>query len=317
MHWCKRRIWLVHYYKLDSVYVVCCFMNLESLPDLYCLHGLCKICCRMEQPRAGNHQRAHVPTGRANRPEVISARAAIVGMRDAGMPLKTIARARGITIKTVRMWIRRWDGEDTVSTRPRSGRPRILSEANDRRIVEAVMERPHTSAVDITQELQLACNPETTRRHINEAGMKCSISAQKEQLTQANRDMRLAFAQRYTQNIYDQEFWKTVIRTDEKNFSTTAARQHVCWHLPNTRYKRRNIQEVRRSGRCSLSFHGWMWSGGLGDLTRIDGNLTSVKYVEILNRILPSIREKAIAAPDPIRFVHDRSPIHTSRVVRD
>ncbi|KAK3869895.1 hypothetical protein Pcinc_024838 [Petrolisthes cinctipes] len=109
----------------------------------------------MEQPRARiHHQRAHIPTGRADRPEVISARAAIVGMRDAGMPLKAIARARGITIKTVRRWIRRWDGEGTVATRPRSGRPRILSEADDRRIVEAVMETPHTSAVDLTQELQ-------------------------------------------------------------------------------------------------------------------------------------------------------------------
>ncbi|KAK3892764.1 hypothetical protein Pcinc_003381 [Petrolisthes cinctipes] len=210
----------------------------------------------MEQPRARIHQRAHFPTGRADRPEVISARAAIVGMRDAGMPLKAIARARGITIKTVRRWIRRWDGEGKVANRPRNGRPRILSEADDRRNVEALMETPHTSAVDLTQKLQLACNPETTRRHINEAGIKCSFPAQKEKLTKANRDMRLAFARRYTQDIYDQEFWNTVIWTDENSFSTTAARQHVCWRLPNRRYERRNIQEVQRSGLCSLSFHG-------------------------------------------------------------
>lgn len=271
----------------------------------------------MEQPRPRIRQRAHIPSERANRPEIISARAAIIGMREAGMSQKAIARARGVTVKTVKRWIQRWDGEGTLATRPRSGRPRVLSPEDDQRLIQAVMERPHTSAVDHTQELQFPCNPETTRRHINEAGLKCSVTAQKEKLTQANREMRLAFAERYTQDIFDQQFWKTVIWTDEKSFSTTAACRRVCWRPPNTRYEAQNIQEVSRSGRCSLSFHGWMWYGGLGDLTRIDGNLNSVKYVEILNQILPSIREKAIPAPNPIRFVHDRSPVHTSRVVRD
>lgn len=271
----------------------------------------------MEQPRRRNRQRAHIPTGRADRVEIISARAAIIGMRDAGMSQNAIARARGVTIKTVKRWIRRWDGEGTLATRPRSGRPRILSPADDQQLIQAVMEGPHISAVDHTQQLQFPCNPETTRRHLNEAGVYCSVTAHKEKLTQANREMRFAFAVRYSQDLFDQQFWKTVIWTDEKSFSTTAAFQRLCWRLPNTRYEPQNIQEVSRSGRCSLSFHGWMWHGGLGDLTRIDGNLTSVKYIEILNRILPSIREKAIPAPNPIRFVHDRSPVHMSRVVRD
>ena len=60
-----------------------------------------------------------------------------------------------------------------------------------------------------------------------------------------------------------------------------------------------------------------MWSGGLGDLTRIDGNLNSVKYIQILETIIQSIRATTIPAPNPIRFVHDRSPIHTSRLVSE
>ena len=60
-----------------------------------------------------------------------------------------------------------------------------------------------------------------------------------------------------------------------------------------------------------------MWSGGLGDLTRINGNLDSVQYIQILEAIIPSIRATAIPAPNPIHFVHDKSSIHTSHLVGD
>ncbi|KAK4323034.1 hypothetical protein Pmani_006218 [Petrolisthes manimaculis] len=59
-----------------------------------------------------------------------------------------------------------------------------------------------------------------------------------------------------------------------------------------------------------------MWEG-LGDLTRIEGYLNAQKYINILENILLSIRATAIPAPNPIRFVHDRSPIHTSRIVTE
>lgn len=257
-------------------------------------------------------QRVHRPTHRADRPEVISNRGAIIGMRDAGMTMAAIARATGLNVKTVTKWIRRSDGEGTVATRPRSGRPRLVTPEDDQRIVEAVMERPLTSIVDITQELGLPCNPETTRRHLNERGIRCCVPAKKEKLTQANKEARLEFARHYTRDAYDANFWNSVIWTDEKSFMTTAAKARVCWRPVNSRYAEQNIQELIRSGRCSLRFNGWMWSGGLGDLTQIDGFLNLEKYIQILETVIPSIR-----APNPIRFVHDKSPIHTSRLVRD
>lgn len=262
-------------------------------------------------------QRVHKPTHHADRPEVIAERGAIIGMRDAGMTVAAIARARGLNVKTVAKWIRRSDEEGTLATRPRSGRPRLITPADDQRIVQAVMESPLTTAVDVTQELGLPCNPETTRRHLNECGIKCCVPSKKERLTPENKVSRLDFARSYTHEVYDANFWNSVIWTDEKSFMTTASNARVCWRPLNSRYAERNIQQVRRSGRCSLSFHGWMWSGGLGDLTPIDGYLTSEKYIQILQTIIPSIRATAIPAPNPIRFVHDRSPVHTSRLVRD
>ena len=115
--------------------------------------------------------------------------------------------------------------------------------------------------------------------------------------------------------MYDQNFWNSVIWTDEKSFQTTATKSQTCWRPINTRFAHQNIEELKTSGRQSVSFHGWMWSGGLGDLTRINGNLDSVQYIQILEAIIPSIRATAIPAPNPIHFVHDKSPIHTSHLV--
>ena len=84
------------------------------------------------------------------------------------------------------------------------------------------------------------------------------------------------------------------------------------------RYERRNIYEEARSGHVTCNVWGWMSLHGVGDLTRIDGRFTAVKYIDILeNFFLPSLRQHNYPfPPGPIIFVHDRSPIHTARAVQ-
>ncbi|XP_068234206.1 uncharacterized protein [Palaemon carinicauda] len=107
----------------------------------------------------------------------------------------------GLNVKTVTKWINRFDGEDSVVTRQRSGRPIIITGEDGQRIVQTVMERLHLSVVDLTPELGLPCNPETTRRHLNENGFRCCIPAKKEKLSRENKVARLEFARRYTQDV--------------------------------------------------------------------------------------------------------------------
>ena len=87
-----------------------------------------------------------------------------------------------------------------------------------------------------------------------------------------------------------------LIFTDEKSFPTTEANIRHVWRRANTRYDEKNIQEIKRSGQTSISFHGWMWAGGLGDLTKIDGHLNGEKYINILEHYChPSV---------PMQFHH-------------
>ena len=72
---------------------------------------------------------------------------------------------------------------------------------------------------------------------------------------------------------------------------------------------------MKRSGHRTVSFHGWMWSWGLGDLTRMNGNLDPVQYIQILKTFIPFLWETAIPIPKSIHFVHNSSSIYTSHDV--
>ncbi|KAK3876439.1 hypothetical protein Pcinc_018770 [Petrolisthes cinctipes] len=51
--------------------------------------------------------------------------------------------------------------------------------------------------VDVTEALQLPCDPRTMRRRIHEMGLHCYRPAKKEKLSQANKESRLGFALQY------------------------------------------------------------------------------------------------------------------------
>ena len=64
---------------------------------------------------------------------------------------------------------------------------------------------------------------------------------------------------------------------------------------------------------------GWFSSEGAGFLHHIEGRLTGEKYVKILQDYLVSYAWGRFGPTedDPVPFVYDRSPIHTSNVVQD
>lgn len=262
--------------------------------------------------------RGRIPAPRscANRPEVIQRRTEIVGRFKAGQHLKQISREMGIHIKTVRLWVRREEEEGHVKTRARPGRPPVTSPEDDRRLLAAAEQSPKKTTVALSRELHLQCHVSTLRRRLHNAGRDCYVPASKEELTENHRASRLQFARRFANA--DQEFWRSVIFTDETNFSSMSSRERHCWRCRGTRFSRENISERGKSGRVSLALYGWMWYGGVGELVPINGNLNSEEYINILETsLLPSVRAYALPEPLQIILVQDRSPIHTSRVVRE
>ena len=68
-----------------------------------------------------------------------------------------------------------------------------------------------------------------------------------------------------------------------------------------------------------MNVWGWICLHGMGDMTRIEGRFTAVKYTEILQDFfLPSLQQQNYPfPPGPVIFMHDRCPIHTARIVQE
>lgn len=84
-----------------------------------------------------------------------------------------------------------------------------------------------------------------------------------------------------------------------------------------TRYDRDHIVNTNRSGRRSVPVWGWMDASGPGKLVKIIGKFTGAQYNRILeNEFLPAIWAR-YGQNASFRFIHDRSPIHKSIIVRN
>ncbi|KAF2883572.1 hypothetical protein ILUMI_22636 [Ignelater luminosus] len=80
--------------------------------------------------------------------------------------------------------------------------------------------------------------------------------------------------------------------------------------------ERVDLSPFTRRGRISSGYWGWMSSAGPGELARISPHFTAAEYVDVLeNVMLPTVR--AIYPDNNIVFVHDNSPVHTARIVRE
>lgn len=97
-----------------------------------------------------------------------------------------------------------------------------------------------------------------------------------------------------------------VILTDEKEFYSTKNAPRHCWQERDIRYVYENIFEDVVGAEVFIS----------GELTVVDEQLNSQKYIEILEEsLIPSVR--AYGAPHSIILIHDNSSIHQSKTVRE
>lgn len=64
-------------------------------------------------------------------------RGRMIGMWEAGMPIIQIATRMGTSARTVHRWIKRWESEMSLETKPRSGRPPGTTRKQEKRKADA------------------------------------------------------------------------------------------------------------------------------------------------------------------------------------
>lgn len=234
----------------------------------------------------------------------IELRKKILDKHRSGLNQRTIAEHLQISASTVNYWINR---HETLETRKKTGRPRKTTLAMDDAIFLMSQANPFMPTTEIIQQLRLPLKKHAVIQRLKSFGLWSCRPAKKEKLTPIHIRKRLEFAQLYQHWTIDN--WKRVIFSDEKVFSTFGKGINRVWRTKRqNRYNVKYLNQIQVSGRVSIPV--WACISGTDNYHFIyyirDGNLTSAKYVQILQRFIRNINDE----DEELIFMQDQSSIH-------
>lgn len=205
---------------------------------------------------------------------------------------------------TAQRWWKRYSEENTLKTRDRTGRLKILSEEIVQSIMERIRENPFLTAVEFAREYNVSVH--TISKILKQNGLKCRTAASQTKLTEQHREKRLAFC-RLMLNEWDDDKLGSIVFSDEKTFCTDVSWRTKVYRPFNTRYDPLYVQTTHRSGRITNNWGAICNEGPITDLATIDGRFNSSQYLRILRaHVLPVMRDSNRV------FMQDNSPVHKS-----
>lgn len=243
----------------------------------------------------------------------ISERSRAIGMLEAGTPPIQVAATFGVSRTAINKLLRKWQQHLTVERLPGTGRRPSTTAAQDLALVQEIRRDPFQSAQEAAIASGFPASVRTTRRRIAASGLKNRSAEIKEILLPRHKEARVQYATNLLQEPI--VFWDNVVFMDEKTWQSTKSGKVKVYRPDNMRYDPQYVCQRPKSGRFSVHAWGWMSINGPGVIWEIDGHLTGQQYKDILENVfLPSV---SIIYPNGFKMVHDNSPIHTSRVVRE
>lgn len=242
----------------------------------------------------------------------------IVGMARSGTPMRTIAERLRTTRKTVSSILRRFRNTNDVAPGKSTGRPRISTVREDRRLYTMARRDRRASASTLRNEWQRTLNHpvsrETVNRRLVQRGYRARRPIKVPRLTIRHKVLRLQWARDH-QHLTVQH-WQHVIFADESRFLLYRVDGRIrVRRLAGERLHEACVQETLIGGGGSVHVWGAFHSGAKSDLVVLRANVTGVRYRDLMRHdLLPWARNEF---RNNFRYQHDNAPAHTARVVRD
>ena len=168
----------------------------------------------------------------------------IIGMHTTGMSFKAIGRQMGYHYTVVNRLVRKHTQTNNVKDLPRSGRPRVISDRDDR-VLQRLVRRMSFTTTPVLKQHWLPNRRlprRTVRNRLKSAGLKSRRVIKRPRLADRHRRTRLAwcFIARRGWNL---RTWRKIHWSDESRFLflVTDGRMGV-WRHKNAAYTPRNIQ---------------------------------------------------------------------------
>ncbi|KAF8796691.1 Transposable element Tcb2 transposase like protein [Argiope bruennichi] len=217
---------------------------------------------------------------------------------------REIAQKLGIPPSTVHYWLHK------RKPTKKSGRRSKTTTEIDESIYNLSSLNPFLPATVIKKQLDIDVSAETIRRRLKQRGLKNRAVATKPFLKPYQRQKRLEFANYYlTWNMDD---WETVIFSDEKIFSSVGYGPVRVWRPDGQRFNEKYLHSDKHSSRFTISV--WVCIGFINKIHLIARKTLNAEYY--VNSILINTLGE-IADTSTYIFMHDLSPVHTSKLAQN
>lgn len=247
-------------------------------------------------------------------------RSRIVTLLNEGYSIRQVAAQEGIHHSTVSRIRKRSLENGHLNDMPRSGRPRLFLERDERKIVRLVSSGECHTAIDIHRELQLEGNssvsPQSIRRTLQRNGLESRVRRRKPLLRKTHRQRRVWFAKKYRD--WTVEDWSRVIWSDESKFQIFGSDGlKYCWKKPGEPLRDHHVKPTVKHGGGNIMVWGWFTWDGVGYLTKIDNGLDGDLYRRILDDELKATIEWYRLDKDEVVFQQDNDPKHTAKLTKE
>jgi transposase len=234
--------------------------------------------------------------------------------RDDGLGYKAIAGKLEIPVSTVESIVQKFKNTGSIKDRPRSGRPRKLSEKSVKYLANVVRRQPHLHSKELVSTLQsqgiAEVGARTVRHVLQQNGLLGRVARKKPFLRLSHKKQRLEFARRLAGA--SSSYFHRVVWSDETkvNLFDSDGRHYIRRRVGEDLLDKHLVPTVKHGG-GSLMLWGCMSAAGVGELVFIPDTLNAVKYQEILEeKMVPSARR--LVGPNYL-FQSDNDPKHTAK----
>ena len=238
-----------------------------------------------------------------------------VGYLEAGKSIRWTAHALNVSKSTVERWWNRYRIEGHVRRREGSGRPRLTSPAQDRKLVVKIKRNRFSPVSRLSGEWVQACgmsiSVRTATRRAVMAGLSARRPAQRIPLSPTHKDRRKQWC---LEHVSWTSEWDGVLWTDESRFCLDFADGRVrVRRMANERYAAACISEHDRYGGGSVMMWGGIWKTGRTAAVIINGNLNAAGYLsQVINPVvIPTVQEHDLI------LQQDNARPHVARIVTE
>jgi transposase len=240
----------------------------------------------------------------------------IVQMHKDGKKVAEIAAEKGICVMSVFRILQRYKNEGSYKIKPRSGRPRKLTNRAVRRIVRNSQKQPVLGLMELQQQTDVDASLSTIRNRLAENNIHSYRPTTKPELSEAQIRGRLNWCKEHKSWTADQ--WEKVIFSDE-----------TMMNLPHPRtVKRKPEQKLNKSttyrtkqGSAGVMIWSCIGMHKLGPCVFTNPYiepphrvLTGSSFLKILEDHLPEFIEEQYRTILPV-FQQDNAPIHSTKLV--